>query len=72
MWGSRAYCSRLNVVRVPVQSAVEFSRFMAPLCRPEPGKAMLVKRSPILDMLDSLLATRPRWRDRPHMSTSTE
>jgi hypothetical protein len=27
MWGSRGQGSGLNVVRVPVQSTVEFSRF---------------------------------------------
>ena len=34
-------------------------RLMAPLGKPEPGKAMLVKRARLLDMLDTLLATRP-------------
>ena len=32
---------------------------MAPLGKPEPGKAMLIKRSRLLSMLDDLLATRP-------------
>ena len=32
---------------------------MAPLGKPEPGKAMLIKRTRLLSMLDDLLATRP-------------
>jgi hypothetical protein len=34
-------------------------RLMASLGKPEPGKAMLVRRSRLLAMLDDLLATRP-------------
>ncbi len=32
---------------------------MAPLGKPEPGKAMLIKRTRLLSMLDDLLLTRP-------------